>query len=339
MRLPVFADLLDARARIAPHLPRTPLHRYPALDELLGFAAYVKHENHQPVGVFKVRGGVNLVASLGPDERRRGVVTASTGNHGQSIAWSARAFGVRAVVCVPAGANPGKVAAIRGFGAEIAEAGAKFEDAVANAEAIAARDGRRYVHSANEPLLIAGVGTYALEMLDDHPELEALVVPVGLGSGAAGTCLVAKTVNPRLRIIAVQAAASPAVHDSWRSGRIETRPNETFAEGLATGRAAQWTLAMLREQVRGGRGARGCVRASATRCAAGRSASSSAAGTLPSRICARRSTPSPEPVGRRRPGTPLIRRRFPRDAGTTVAPWRRCQRRTPRSRRRKPRRA
>jgi threonine dehydratase len=249
MELPTFIDVLEARARIAPHLQRTPLHRYPALDELLGFAAHVKHENHHPVGVFKVRGGVNLVASLSPEERRRGVVAASTGNHGQSIAWSARAFGVRAVICVPGGANPGKVAAIRGFGAEIAAAGAKFEDAVANAEAIAAREHLRYVHSANERQLIAGVGTYALEMLEDQPALEAIVVPVGLGSGAAGACLAAKTINPRIRIIAVQAAASPAVHDSWRSGRIETRPNETFAEGLATGRAAQWTLAMLREHL------------------------------------------------------------------------------------------
>jgi threonine dehydratase len=249
MQLPTFVDVLEARARIAPHLARTPLHRYPALDDLLGFAAHVKHENHQPVGVFKVRGGVNLLASLSPEERQRGVVTASTGNHGQSIAWSARAFGVRAVICVPEGANPGKVAAIRAFGAEIAARGAKFEDAVANAEAIAAHAGLRFVHSANERHLIAGVGTCALEMLEDAPGLEAIVVPVGLGSGAAGACIAAKTVNPRIRVIGVQAAASPAVHDAWRSGRIEDRPNETFAEGLATGRAAQWTLALLREHL------------------------------------------------------------------------------------------
>jgi threonine dehydratase len=249
MQLPTFSDVLEARKRIAPHLARTPLHRYPALDELLGFAAYVKHENHQPVGVFKVRGGVNLVASLSPEERRRGVVTASTGNHGQSIAWSARAFGARAVICVPEGANPGKVAAIRGFGAEIVAAGAKFEDAVANAQALAAREGLRYVHSANESHLIAGVGTCALEMLEDEPGLDAIVVPVGLGSGASGTCIVAKAIDPRIRVIAVQAARSPAVHDSWRSGRIETRPNETFAEGLATGRAAEWTLALLRQHL------------------------------------------------------------------------------------------
>jgi threonine dehydratase len=243
---PSFTDVLAARRRIGPHLARTPLFRYPALDAALGCEAWVKHENHQPIGVFKVRGGVNLVAALPPEERRRGVVTASTGNHGQSIAYAASLFGVRAVICVPAGANPGKVAAIRGFGAEIAERGAKFDDAVANAQAIAARGGLRFVHSANEPHLIAGVGTYALEMLEDQPALDAIVVPVGLGSGAAGTCIAAKAVNPTIRVVGVQAAASPAVHDSWRSGRVETRPNATYAEGLATGRAAELTLAILR---------------------------------------------------------------------------------------------
>jgi threonine dehydratase len=246
---PSFVDILAARKRVAPYLPRTPLFRYPALDELLGCEAWVKHENYQPIGVFKVRGGVNLVASMSPEEKRRGVVTASTGNHGQSIAYAAGLFGVRAVICVPEGANPGKVAAIRGFGAEIAEKGAKFDDAVANAQAIAERDGLRFVHSANEPMLIAGVGTYALEMLEDQPGLDAIVVPVGLGSGASGTCIAAKAINPRIRIVAVQAAAAPAVHDSWQAGRIESRPNTTFAEGLATGRAAELTLAILREHL------------------------------------------------------------------------------------------
>lgn len=249
MNPPGFLDVLAARKRIAPHLPRTPLYRYPALDDLLGCEAWVKHENYQPIGVFKVRGAVNLVAALADEERRRGVVTASTGNHGQSIAYAARLFGVRAVICVPSGANPGKVAAIRGFGAEIAEQGAKFEDAAAHAQVLATRHGLRFVHSANEPHLIAGVGTYALEMLEDQPALDAIVVPVGLGSGASGTCIAAKTINPRIRVIGVQAAASPAVHDSWRSGRIETRPNATFAEGLATGRAAELTLAILRAQL------------------------------------------------------------------------------------------
>jgi len=249
MKPPTLNDVYVARERISPYLPRTPLLRHPLLDEATGLSIWVKHENHNPTCAFKVRGGLNLVGGMTFEERAKGIVTASTGNHGQSIAYAARLFGVRAVICVPADANPGKVAAIRGFGAEIAEEGAKFDDAVANARAIAERDGLRFVHSANEPHLIAGVGTYALEMLEDQPALDAIVVPVGLGSGASGTCIAAKTINPRIRVVAVQAAASPAVHDSWRSGRVETRPNATFAEGLATGQAAELTLAILRAQL------------------------------------------------------------------------------------------
>jgi threonine dehydratase len=243
--LPSFTDVLSARRRIAPHLARTALYRYAPLDALMGCEVWVKHENHQPVGAFKVRGGVNLIASLSEEERKRGVITASTGNHGQSIAFAGRTFGVEVTICVPEAANRGKVNAIRGLGANVVEAGAKFDDAAANAERLAQERGYRFVHSANEPLLLAGVATCALEMLEDQPLLDVLVVPVGLGSGCAGACLVAKHINPAIEVIAVQAAESPAVHASWTSGAIETRPNLTFAEGLATGQAAELTLEIL----------------------------------------------------------------------------------------------
>ena len=246
---PSFTDVLQARRRIAPYLARTALYRYASLDTLMGCEVWVKHENHQPVGAFKVRGGVNLLASLSADERKRGVITASTGNHGQSIAFAGRAFGVDVTICVPAGANPGKVTAIRGLGAGIVEEGAKFDEAAANAERLAQEHGYRFVHSANEPLLIAGVGTYALEMFEDQPDLDVIVVPVGLGSGCAGACLVAKHINPAIEVIAVQAAEAPAVHASWTSGAIESRPNRTFAEGLATGKAAELTLKILRQHL------------------------------------------------------------------------------------------
>jgi threonine dehydratase len=245
MALPVFRDVLAARRRIAPHLAPTPTHRYAPLDALIGTEVWVKHENYQPVGAFKVRGGVNLVAAMPEAERRRGIVGASTGNHGQSLAYAARLFGVRATICVPQGANPGKLEAIRGMGAEIVEQGARFDDAVLNAQQVASERGCRFVHSANEPLLIAGVATQTLELLEQRPDLDTLIVPVGLGSGAAGACIAAKSIDRSIRIIGVQAAASPAVHDSWRSGRIERRPNQTFAEGLATGEAAAMTLELL----------------------------------------------------------------------------------------------
>jgi threonine dehydratase len=246
---PTFDDILAAQQRIAPFLAPTPRHRYAALDELVGAQVFVKHENCQPVGAFKVRGGVNLILQLTPAERAAGVITASTGNHGQSIAFAAQRLGVQATICVPRGANPGKVAAIRAFGATIVEAGEKFDDAAVAARELARERGMRFIHSANEPHLIAGVATCALEILQAQPALDFIVTAVGLGSGAAGTCLVANQLAPRLRVIGVQAAASPAVHDSWRSGQIERRANQTFAEGVATGEAAELTLRILREHL------------------------------------------------------------------------------------------
>lgn len=246
---PTFRDVLAAHRRIAPYLPPTPLHGYPALSELLGADVYVKHENHHAVGAFKVRGGVNLVAQMSAEERRRGLISASTGNHGQSIAYAGRLFGASVRIVVPQGANPGKVAAMRGLGAEVIFHGARFEQAVAHCEALAQDHGYRYVHSANEPQLIAGVATHTLEILLEQPDIDTIVVPLGMGSGAAGACLAAHGIDPRVRVIAVQSAASPAGYESWRRGALVTAPNETFAEGVATGSAAALTQAVLREHL------------------------------------------------------------------------------------------
>jgi threonine dehydratase len=183
---PTLADVLKARRRILRHLHPTPLFGYASLDELLGAEVLVKHENHQPVGAFKVRGGVNLISQLRTEERKRGVITASTGNHGQSIAYAARLFGVQATICVPEQANPVKVASMRGLGAELVFHGRDFDDAREHCERLASEHGYRYVHSGNEPLLIAGVGTETLEILEEQPHTDVIVVPVGGGSGAAG---------------------------------------------------------------------------------------------------------------------------------------------------------
>jgi threonine dehydratase len=247
MILPTFPDVLLAQKQIRPHLARTPMHRYPAIDELVGTAVYVKHENYQPVGAFKVRGGINLISQLDPEERSRGVITASTGNHGQSIAYAARLFGVTARIVVPERANPGKVAAMRGMGAELIFHGANFDEARLHCEALAREHGWRYIHSGDEPLLIAGVATEALEMLEDQPGLQVIIVPVGGGSGAAGACIVARAVNPAIRVIGVQAEASRAAYESWRQRELVESPNRTFAEGLSTGTAFAMPQAILRE--------------------------------------------------------------------------------------------
>jgi threonine dehydratase len=247
--VPTFAHVLEARRRIAPHLRPTPLHRYPALDDLLGADVFVKHENHQPVGAFKVRGGVNLVSQLSADERERGVVAASTGNHGQSIAYAARLFGVRATICVPEAANPVKVASMRGLGAELVFHGRDFDDAREHCERLAAEHGYRYVHSGNEPLLIAGVATETLEILEEEPGVDAILVPIGGGSGAAGACIVAHAVDPALRVIGVQSDAAPAAYRSWRERRLVEDRMETFAEGLATRTAFELPQRILWEHL------------------------------------------------------------------------------------------
>ena len=231
---PDLADVLAARRRIASYLRPTPLYRYPALDTLAGAQLWVKHENHQPVGAFKVRGGVNLVSQLSDDERERGVITASTGNHGQSVAYAANLFGVHAIVCMPEQANPVKVESMHALGAEVVFRGRDFDDAREHCEKLSAEHGYRYVHSGNEPLLIAGVATYALEILESRPDVEVIVVPVGGGSGAAGTCTVAKAVRPSIEVIGVQSEAAPAAYRSWRARALVTDATSTFAEGLAT---------------------------------------------------------------------------------------------------------
>jgi threonine dehydratase len=233
-QLPTLADVLQARRRISAHLRPTPLYGYASLDELVGAEVLVKHENHQPVGAFKVRGGVNLIAQLRPDERRRGVVAASTGNHGQSIAYAARLFGVRATICVPEDANPVKVTSMRGLGAELVFHGRDFDDARERAEELAREHGYRYVHSGNEPHLIAGVATETLEILEEQPQIEVIVVAIGGGSGAAGACIVAKAINPAIRVIGVQSDGAPAAFRSWRERRLVEDRTQTFAEGLAT---------------------------------------------------------------------------------------------------------
>src|SRR6266571_3646662 len=235
MHMPNFQDVLLAQRQIRPYLSRTPLHSYPAINTLLGTAAYIKHENYQPVGAFKVRGGINLISQLSPQEREYGVIAASTGNHGQSVAYAAQLFGVKARIVVPEAANPGKVSAMQGMGAEVIFHGATFDEAKLHCEALAQEHGYRYIHSGDEPLLIAGVGTETLEMLEDEPGLEVIIVPIGGGSGAAGACIAAHAINPGIRVIGVQSEASPAAYESWRQRRLVTAPNRTFAEGLATG--------------------------------------------------------------------------------------------------------
>ncbi len=249
MNVPQFQDVLLAQRQIRPYLQRTPLYSYPAINDLIGTDVYIKHENYHPVGAFKVRGGVNLVSQMSEEERVRGVIAASTGNHGQSVAYGARLFGVKARIVVPEGANPGKVAAMQGMGAEVLFHGATYDEAKLYCEQLAQEHGYRYIHSGNEPLLIAGVATGILEMMEDEPGIDVIFVAIGGGSGAAGTCIVAEAINPNIRVIGVQAEASAAAYLSWKQHKLVTAPNRTFADGLATGSAFELPQTILQDKL------------------------------------------------------------------------------------------
>jgi threonine dehydratase len=246
---PTIDDIIAARETIAPHLPVTPLVRSWKLSERLGCEYYIKCENLQPVGAFKVRGGVNLAAHLSADERKAGLVAASTGNHGQSVAFAGRLFGVRVIIYVPAvGTNPLKVAAMEGLGAEVRRHGRDFDEAREECEREAERHGYRYVHSANEPLHVAGVATVALEILSQLPDPDVVLIPVGGGSGAAGDGLVLRERSPGTEVIGVQSAAAPGVHEAWTAGSLE--PCDRMAtrhEGLATRVPFELTTRILRD--------------------------------------------------------------------------------------------
>lgn len=245
---PTLNDIYEARSRVAPHVPESPLARHPLLDREAGLEIWVKHENHNPTGAFKVRGGINLVSALAPAERARGIATASTGNHGQSIALASRIHETPCRVFVPVGNNPEKNAAMRAFGATVDEGGRDFDEARERCEAHVAATGARYVHSANEPMLIAGVGTYALEIFERLPEVDVVFVPIGGGSGACGLITVRNALASKARIIGVGAANADAVARSWRGPeRVIGTSADTIAEGMATRVTFDLTFGILKK--------------------------------------------------------------------------------------------
>jgi threonine dehydratase len=229
-------DAQASRRRIAPHLSPTPLRYYPQLGELIGgLDVFVKHENHQPTNSFKIRNGLSFMTALSAEERKRGVVAASTGNHGQGIAYGAGLLGVDATICVPAKNNPEKNAAMRALGATVVEEGRDYDEAVTVMLRLAAHDGRIVAHSTNDPRIIAGAATMTLEIIEQKPDLDALVIATGGGSQAVGAITVARALAPHMRVYGVQAAGASAIHDSWHAGqRLTTMRADTFADGVAT---------------------------------------------------------------------------------------------------------
>ena len=249
MHTPTLKDVYAARPRVYGVLKPTPLMRHPLLAADTGLDIYVKHENHNPTGAFKIRGGLNLVGSVSAEERR-GLISASTGNHGQSIALACQRAGVPCTIVVPSGNNPDKNAAMRAFGAEVIEFGRDFDEAREHVEERARERGLRYVHSANEPLLLAGVGTYALEIFEELPDADVILVPIGGGSGACGCSIVRTGIGSRAAIIGVQAERADAFARSWRTRtRVVGTSADTFAEGMATRVTFDLTFDILQREL------------------------------------------------------------------------------------------
>jgi len=249
-----FADVAAARERLAPYLTPTPLRHYPLLDELIGggTSLLIKHENHQPTGSFKVRNGLSFVTGLTPEERARGVVAASTGNHGQGIAYASALLGVKATICVPVGNNPEKNAAMRSWGATVVEDGRDYDESVEVMFRIAREERRAVAHSTNDARVITGAATMSLEMLEQSGGLDAIVVAVGGGSQSVGALTVARELAPSLEVYGAQCAGAPAIHDSWHAGAPHrTERANTFAEGVATRQPYALTFATLQEGLAG----------------------------------------------------------------------------------------
>jgi len=245
-------DVTAARARLAPYLPVTPLRHYPALDEETGARVLVKHENHLPTNAFKARNTLSFMTALAPEQRTRGVVAATRGNHGAGLAWAGAQLGVPVVICVPHGNNPEKNAMIRGFGAELVEAGRDYDEAVDAAKRLVLDRGLAMAHSTNDPQVIAGAATLSAEICEQADKLDAIVVAVGGGSQAVGAIVATQALRPHVKVYGVQAANASAIHDSWHARtRLSTAHAHTFADGLATRATYDLTWESLRDGLAG----------------------------------------------------------------------------------------
>ena len=232
-------DVVAARARLAPHISPTPLRHYPVLDAATGARVLVKHENHLPTNAFKARNALSFMTALPAEQRARGVIAATRGNHGAGLAWAGARLGVPVVICVPSGNNPEKNAAIRGHGAELVISGRDYDEAVEVALRLRTERGLVMAHSTNDATVIAGAATLSAELCEQaaatDETLDAIVVSVGGGSQAVGALVATRQLAPRVAVYGVQAAAASAIHDSWHAKqRLTTASANTFADGLAT---------------------------------------------------------------------------------------------------------
>jgi threonine dehydratase len=242
-------DFEDARARIAPYIKRTPLLTSRQLNELTGYDIRLKAEMFQRVGSYKIRGPLNKFAQMPEEQKRRGVVCSSAGNHAQGVALAAKIHGIRAVVCMAENATPAKIAATKGYGAEVVLHGMIWDEANEKAKELVRDQGLTYVHPFDDEQLIAGQGTLGLEIVQDWPEVDAVVVPIGGGGLISGVSMAVKSHNPNARVIGVESSDGPAMKVSVEAGRLETIDCRTIIDGLRVRRVGEINLSVVQRFV------------------------------------------------------------------------------------------
>jgi threonine dehydratase len=243
------ADFKTVRERIAPHIKHTPLLTSRQLSEATGYDVRLKAEMFQRVGSYKIRGPLNKFALMPEEQKRRGVVCSSAGNHAQGVALAAKIHGIRAVVCMATNATPAKIAATKGYGAEVVLHGTIWDEANEKAKELVRTQGLTYVHPFDDEQLIAGQGTLGLEIVQDWPEVDAVVVPIGGGGLISGVSMAMKSHNPKIRVIGVESSDGPAMKQSVEAGRLETIDCKTIIDGLRVRRAGEINFSVVQRFV------------------------------------------------------------------------------------------
>ncbi|HZF12432.1 MAG TPA: threonine ammonia-lyase [Thermoanaerobaculia bacterium] len=242
-------DFREVRARIAPHIKHTPLLTSRQLSERTGFEVRTKAEMFQRVGSYKIRGPLNKFALMPEEQKRRGVVCSSAGNHAQGVALAAKIHGIRAVVCMAANATPAKIAATKGYGAEVVLHGSIWDEANEKAKELVRDEGLTYVHPFDDQQLIAGQGTLGLEIIQDWPDVDVVVVPIGGGGLISGVSMAVKSHNPNIRVIGVESSDGPAMKKSVETGQLETIDCRTIIDGLRVRRVGEITFSVVQRFV------------------------------------------------------------------------------------------
>ena len=245
-----FQDILEAKRRIKSLVFRTPTYLSVALSKRTNVETYLKLECFQPIGAFKIRGAINKIRSLSKSELEKGLVTASSGNHGLAVAYAAKLHGAKATVVVPRNAVKEKVRLIEDYGAEVIKYGKNYDEAYSKALEIQKERKATFIHPFNDPFVIAGQGTVGLELLEDVPDIDTIIVPIGGGGLISGICIATKTVKPNIKIVGVQAEGAPAVYLSWKAGKIvEVNTVKTVADGLAAKKPLELTFKIIKRYV------------------------------------------------------------------------------------------